>query len=87
MAKKGGYSVERASAMLAAGTRKTMKKHGMSTKHGIPKDVFSKRTFKHGSGKLMGHDVMKKVGSMGMMGDKHMMDKESMSKMMRQMPK
>jgi len=42
MAKEKGISTERASAMLASNTRKTMKKHGISTKHGIPKGVFSK---------------------------------------------
>ncbi len=60
MAKKGGYSIERASAMLAAGTRRTMKKHGMSTAHGIPKGVFKKKAFKMSQH----HSVMKSVGAM-----------------------
>ncbi len=42
MAREKGISTERASAMLASNTRRTMKKHGLSTKHGIPKGVFSK---------------------------------------------
>jgi len=37
-----GIGSDRAGAILAATTRKTMAKHGMSTKHGIPKGVFSK---------------------------------------------
>lgn len=93
---KGGIGMERAGAMLASRTRKTMQAHGMSTKHGIPKGVFNKKAFKngskktylHGSGELMGHEtVMNKVKAMGMMGDKHMMDAESMAKMKKQMPK
>ena len=42
MAKKQGISKERAGAMLASKTRSIMKKHGMSTKHGIPKGVYKK---------------------------------------------
>ena len=42
IAKRTGVRMERAGAMLAATTRRTMKKHKMSTKHGIPKNVFSK---------------------------------------------
>lgn len=65
MAKKGGYSMERASAMLAAGTRRTMRKHGMSTTHGIPKNVFSKRTFKKGSpNTAVGNHCLKSVGAL-----------------------
>jgi hypothetical protein len=45
IAKRQGVSMERAGAMLAAGTRRTMEKHGMSTKHGIPKDVFQTNNF------------------------------------------
>jgi hypothetical protein len=41
IAKEKGISKDRASAMLASSTRRTMKKHGMSVKHGIPKGVFS----------------------------------------------
>lgn len=43
MAKKQGVSTDRASAMLAAGTRKAMTKRGISTKHGIPKNVFQRK--------------------------------------------
>ena len=47
-----------------------------------------KRKYMHGSGELMGHEkVMKHVGAMGMMSDKHMMDASSMAKMRKQMPK
>lgn len=46
IAAKQGVSSDRAGAMLAAGTRSTMKKHGISTKHGIPKGVFQKHSFK-----------------------------------------
>ena len=63
MAKKQGIAVGRANAMLASRTRKTMQAHGLSTKHGIPKNVFNKRTFKHGSGKLMGEACLRKVGA------------------------
>ena len=40
IAKSKGIPIERANAMLAAGTRRAMKKHGMSVKHGIPKNVW-----------------------------------------------
>lgn len=40
IAREKGISEERAGAILAATTRKTMAKHGMSTKHGIPKGVY-----------------------------------------------
>ncbi len=39
---KGGVGMERAGAMLASRTRKIMAKHGMSAKHGIPKNVFQR---------------------------------------------
>ncbi len=41
-----GVGMERAGAMLASRTRKTMEQHGLSTKHGIPKGVFNKAAFK-----------------------------------------
>lgn len=46
IAREKGISEERAGAILAATTRKTMARHGMSTKHGIPKGVYDvmKRT-------------------------------------------
>ena len=37
-----GVSKEKAGAMLASRTRKTMAIHGLSAKHGIPKNVFDK---------------------------------------------
>ena len=40
IAREKGISKERAGAILAATTRKVMAKHGMSTKHGIPKGVY-----------------------------------------------
>ena len=43
IAKKQGVSKERASAILAAGTRRAMKAHGISSAHGIPSHVWSKR--------------------------------------------
>lgn len=42
IAAQKGVGMERAGAMLASRTRKTMAMHGMSTKHGIPKGVFDK---------------------------------------------
>lgn len=42
MAHEKGISTKRASAMLASNTRRTMKKHGLPAKPGIPKGVFSK---------------------------------------------
>jgi hypothetical protein len=48
IARREGVSMDRAGAMLAAGTRRAMTKHGVSTKHGIPKDVFHKGAFKYG---------------------------------------
>jgi hypothetical protein len=42
IAKQPGVSMERAGAMLAGRTRQNMKKAGMSTKHGIPKNVYAK---------------------------------------------
>lgn len=47
IAKKKGISKERASAILAGGTRRAMRKRGMSTKHGIPKGVFKKHMSGH----------------------------------------
>jgi len=37
-----GVGMDKAGAMLASRTRKTMALHGMSAKHGIPKNVFDK---------------------------------------------
>ena len=42
IARRQGVSMDRAGAMLATGTRRTMKKRGLSTKHGIPKGVFKR---------------------------------------------
>jgi hypothetical protein len=40
--RKQGISREAANAMLTSNTRRIMKKRRISTKHGIPKGVFSK---------------------------------------------
>ena len=62
---KPGVSMERAGAMLASQTRKTMQKHGLSVKHGIPKNVFNKRTFKKGSpNTAVGNHCLKSVGAL-----------------------
>lgn len=62
---KGGVGMERAGAMLASRTRKTMKAHGLSTAHGIPKNVFNKKTFKKGSpNKAVGHHCLRSVGAL-----------------------
>ncbi len=42
IARQKGVSKERARAILAAGTRRAMKKHKISAKHGIPKGVWDK---------------------------------------------
>lgn len=42
IASKSEVPMERAGAMLASRTRTIMKKHGISTSHGIPKNVFAK---------------------------------------------
>lgn len=46
IAKSKGISMDRAGAMLASSTRRNMKSAGMSTKHGIPKNVYQKKAFK-----------------------------------------
>ena len=46
MARAQGVSKDKASAMLAGATRKNMEKHGVITKHGIPKNVYAKKEFK-----------------------------------------